>query len=240
MAGISISNVESSPERRPELALRLNEELLLLALDDERGLVSGASIEGLRQGLAYAILAELRLSGRISFAGRGPDSQLELNSTESTGDQLLDGCLGCLAEMFSEAADPSLAVCCKRLIERCELSRESARSLCSRGVLSEETGRYWLVFSRERYPEKDPRAEVEMVRRLRNAVFTDLSEVDLRTSLLVAFANQSLLLGKAFDLEALKGRERRLERLRSGDFLARAVAKSEEGQVYSELMSLLV
>ncbi|MDF1566345.1 MAG: GPP34 family phosphoprotein [Deltaproteobacteria bacterium] len=216
--------------------LRLQEELLLLALDDEKGVVSRSAEDKLPKVLARAILAELRLEGRVIFEGEGSRATVRPLSREPLDQELMDACLAVISQP-GPAREVSHWL--ETLPVRCDLGRLAAEGLCSRGVLSEEKGRFLLVFSRPRYPERDPKAEVEVRRRLRDAVFTDLSEVDLRTSLLAGLAHDAGLLDLCFDPAAVRERSKRLERLMAGEHLGRAASKGDEGAVFAEVVGAL-
>ncbi len=216
--------------------LRLQEELLLLALDDEKGVVSRSAEDKLPSVLARATLAELRLEGRVIFEGEGTGATVRALSSEPLDQEVMDACLEVIGQP-GPAREVSHWL--EALPARCDLGRLAAQALCSRGVLSEEKGRFLLVFSRETYPEIDPRAEVEVVRRLRDAVFTDLSEVDLRTSLLAGLAHEAGLLDLCFDPAVVKTRGKRIERLMAGEHLGRVVSRGEEGMVFAEVVGAL-
>lgn len=65
--------------------ITLAEEIMLLSLDDESGVVRQR--QSVAPALAGAILLELVLAERVSISGK----HLELRSTEPTGEPLLDG-----------------------------------------------------------------------------------------------------------------------------------------------------
>ncbi len=215
MAGTT--TIELPVVRADQDTLRLQEELLLLALDDEKGVVSRSAEDRLPDVLARATLIELRLEGRVHFEGSGSTSPV-----------------------LAQPGPPrELSHWLEVLPERCDLAQLAAQALCRRGVLSEERGRFLLVFSRQRYPEVDPRAEVEVVRRLRDAVFTDLSEVDLRTALLAILAAEARLLDLCFDPAEVRKRKKRIDRLMAGEYLGRGAARSEQGALFDEVSRVL-
>jgi hypothetical protein len=159
-----------------------------------------------------------------------------LISPAPLGHEAMDACLTVLAQ---SGPPREITHWLEALPERCDLVQLCARALCARGVLSEERGRFLLVFSRQRYPEVDPRAEVEVVRRLRDAVFTDLSEVDLRTSLLAILAAEARILDLCFEPAEVRKRKKRIERLMAGEYLGRSAARGEEGALFDEVTRVL-
>lgn len=123
------------PDRGPTLP----EELLLLALDPERGKPLCES-SCLRYGLAGAALAELEWAGRV---GEGPGGRITVHNPLPLGDPVLDGALAALPDpakggqgreakarrWVRSAARGIDELCRQRLTERGAIRRESRRAL---------------------------------------------------------------------------------------------------------------
>ena len=197
--------------------LFLHEEVLLLALQDEKGVVAFGSM--CEQVLGGAILAELLLQGKVVLEQSGRKKHVVSADGEFLGDPLLDECLAMIDDE-KKLATPQTWV--SRFAGIKELKHRTARTLCRRGVLREAEEQILLIFSRRVYPEVDPLPEREIIERLRQAIFSDSSEVDPRTIVLVSLADGSGLLSAAFDRGELKSRKSRIKMIADGNVVGQA------------------
>ena len=158
----------------------LAEDLLLLLLDDERGVLVAKPSDA-DAGLAGALVVELALNGRVRVAepgtsvGRGTVAVVDRTPFH---DELLDFALDRAAGRTRAAAD---------LVESLTpgLRRDVLERLRVRGILDHEEGRVLGVFARERWPAHDDRHELSLRARLRT-VLVDGQEPDPRTGSLAA------------------------------------------------------
>jgi hypothetical protein len=126
-------------------------DLLLLALDDERGTVLPQAAIGLDYGLAGAIVMELALRGRI-----GLDGDVVSTAGTATDDALLDDALRAIAATPGKDLSHwvwhlsrDLDGLRQRLLDR----------LVARGTLEKREKRVLLLFHQNVYPERDARVE---------------------------------------------------------------------------------
>ena len=202
-------------------SLTLPEEILLLALKNEKGTTA---IEGHHDlAMGGAILAELLLLGRIQVQKEKKKQFAIVSSTKPTGDTLLDECLGRIAESKKRQ---QLKTWVSRFSNTKKLKRRVVVQLCREGILRESEDRVLFIFKRTMYPELDPRPERALVERLRRAIFTETSRVEPRTAVLVALAFHSDLLKNAFAKKKLKSRKKRIESLASGDVVGAATKEA--------------
>ena len=110
-----------------------------------------------------------------------------------------------------------------------KLKHRAAKQLCRRGILRADEKSVLLIFSRKIYPELDPGPEREIVDRVRAAIFTDTTEVDPRTAVLVALGSKSGVLKNVFDKKELKARKDRIETIADAVSTASAVKEVVEG-----------
>ena len=73
-----------------------------------------------------------------------------------------------------------------------------------------------LIFKRQIYPEINPVPERAIVKRLRDAIFTDASSLPPRTAVLVALADGAGLLARTFGKRDVKLRKKRIAAIVSG------------------------
>lgn len=137
-------------------------DLLLLALDDDRGTVLPQAALGLDYGLAGAVVMELALRGRIRLEG-----DVVSTTGTATDDALLDDALRAIAATPGKTLSHwvwhlsrDLGGLRQRLLDR----------LVARGTLEKREKRVLLLFHQNVYPERDARVEHDIRARGRHAV----------------------------------------------------------------------
>lgn len=198
-------------------ALYLHEQLLLLALRDEKGTFeSGASYYPF--DLAGALLAELALHERIRIA-EGKKALADLLSVEPVGDETLDEALGMIAGS-KRRRDASTWVSRFTGIKR--LHHRIAEGLYRRSVLRDSTDQVLLIFKRKAYPTIDPGPEQALISLLLDAIFSESHAIDPRVAIAIALADATGLLRVHFGRRELKARKARLKEIASDDHTAAA------------------
>lgn len=198
--------------------LHLYEEVLLLALSDQKGTVlSGAWSH---QAVGAAVLVELLLGERLRLVPSGRKTLVEPIATRPFGDELLDEWQEKIA---SDPKRRTVVGWVGKVAGTKGLKGRVARGLARRGVLRVEERKILLIFRRQVYPERDPEPERVVRERLREAVLGNAREVDERTTALLAIAKPAGLLRVAFDKRELKARKARIESIVRGDAAGAAV-----------------
>ena len=169
--------------------LHLHEQLMLLALRDEKGtLESKATMYA--YALGGAMLAELGLKGKIRISD-DKKAFVDLVDRSPLGDGVLDECLDKVATAKRRAR---AATWVRRFAELKRLRHRVAQGLCRRGILRDDEGKVLLVFTRKLYPTINPVPERRLVDRLRDVVFSDSTSRDAETVIVAALANATGLL----------------------------------------------
>jgi hypothetical protein len=187
-------------------SLFLHEEIVLLALHDEKGTVPFGTMVGYAVG--GALIAELLLRERLALAPGKRADLLTVRSTTPVGEPALDLALEQIRTAKRRASATSWV---GRLASRVP-TRQIALRLAQRGIVRREEGRFLLIFTRDVFPTVNPDPERELVERMRRAIFED-REVDGRTAILVGLAKSVDLLRLVFDRKAVKARKQRLDEL---------------------------
>lgn len=220
--------------------LFLHEEIMLLALAEKKGTIIAE--DAYRFALGGAILAELLLSKRIAVAkdkkadqGSGLGAWLasafaETNlvnvvSRKPLGNEILDECLN---RVDTAKRRGSLKTWVQRFCNMSHLKHRIAEGLCERGILRADQHKILLIFNRKIYPERDPRPERRIIERLRNAIFSEVRDLDPRTVVLLSLANSAKLLKIPFDKKRLRSRKKRIERVTSGELMGKATKEAVE------------
>lgn len=201
--------------------LYLYEEIMLLALRNEKGTTSTSFAEHL---VAGAVLAELLLDRRISVEDT-KKKLLALHDTTPTSDPVIDECL---ARMEAGKRRATLQTWLSRLAGIKDLRHKVARQLCHRGILRADEDRVLFLFTRRVYPELDPVPEREIVERLRAAVFTEADRLDPRTVVLISLARAADLLSETFGRKEVRARKKRIEQIVNGEMTGKAAKEAIE------------
>jgi hypothetical protein len=203
--------------------LYLHEELLLLALHDEKGTIHfGATFDRAAGG---AILAELLLAGRLGVEGEKGKARIVVKDSAPLGEPLLDECLEKIAG-DEKRRKPAEWVRKFALIKK--LKKRIAARLVADGVLREAEDRVLLVFNRTVFPELDSRPEQEIARRIRSVVIGSRTQVEPRTVVLIALAKHTGLLHHAVEKSTLKEHKATINQLIKGDVASQATKEAVE------------
>jgi hypothetical protein len=209
--------------------LRLHEQILLLALRNDRGTTESKA--GMwRLAFGGSILAELALEERIAIEP-GKKGIVQVADRTTLGDPVLDAALA----RIDEAKRPAPAARWVGRLATKSLRRESARGLCRRGVLRETQDRILFLFTRTCFPTVDPGPERSLVATISEAVEPGDGAVDARVASLVGVAHAAGMLRVLFDRKTLKARRRRIERL-AADQVAAAATRAAVEAVQAAVM----
>lgn len=198
--------------------LTIPEQLLLLALDDEKG---GGSAD---LAVAGGLLAELVLQGLVVIETEGKAIVRPTATAVPGDDELLSECLDDINARAGEKPDKpwDAGRWVTRFSSKKDLKARTAGPLVARGVLDERK-RKILFFELTKYPELNPLPEAEMTERLRSALEDDHVQPDERTVALLVIANAASLLTKNLDKKMIRSRKDRLKELSEGDHISEAV-----------------
>ena len=195
--------------------LFIYEEVLLLALRDEKGTIATTFPE---QMIAGAVLAELLLDGHISIES-GRKQLVDIRNRKKSGDPVIDECLEKIRTAKRRA---TLKTWVNRLAGIKQLRHKAAMQLCKRKILRANEDKVLLLFKRRIYPEIDPVPEKQIIDRLRSAIFGNDAQLDPRTVILVSLASGTDLLGQTFGRKEIKAHKKRIEKISSGDLAGSA------------------
>ena len=199
--------------------LSLAEEVLLLALDDDTGVLCESSPGTLGRTLVAAVLMELAFLSRIDTDQRA----LFVVDSTPVGDPVLDDTLAHLARQPKQRS--SYAELTHLLGQAPEIQKRLLDRLVSRGIVKLVNERILWVFGVRRYPLLDDREVKEVKARLREVVLgEDLP--DPRDAVLISLVEAAHLWGDAFTEEELARARTRIERLARLDFIGQALARA--------------
>ena len=201
--------------------LHLYEEVLLLALRDDRGTVHfGASAE---HAIAGALLAELLLSGRLTLDGEAKAAKAIVADTQPLGDALLDECL---ARVAGDAKVRKASHWAQHFAGIKRLKHRAAEGLVHAGVLRVEHDRVLLLFERTRYPGGDQRPEYAVIRRIKRAIHGSGRDIEPHTLALIALAHHTGLLKHVIEKRLLSENKKRIQQMIAGELAGQATQQA--------------
>ena len=227
------SRPSEQPMNQSEVRLLLQEEILLLALQDEKGTFFSKMYQ---PALGAALVAELLLAGRVAIED-GKKRRVDLVDSRPMGEPVLDEALEKLRAAKRRA---SLQTWVERFSNISGLRRKVAAGLCRKGILKEDEDQVLVLFRRKIYPQVDSRPERRMVDRLRRAIFSDSPEIDPRTVILLSLANSTDLLSIPFEKRQLKERKERIKKIVKGEILGQATKEVVEAVQAAVLMAVII
>lgn len=190
--------------------LNLAEELLLLAMNEEKGTVLMRASTALPYGLSGALLIELVEAGLLRLDGK----KLIVTPTGSARDELLEEIL---AKIRSSKRTHTL----KHWVGRIgrsggKIKKKLLTRLVEKRILQREEHHLLWIFTTQHYPEADSRPEFEIRKRIRSGILRGSSR-DERSAALISLAYACDLIGLIFE----KGERREAKKS------AKAISKSQ-------------
>jgi hypothetical protein len=197
--------------------LTIAEQLLLLALHDEKGSVVFSASTALPYGLAGATLVELFLAQRIAVIGK----KVQVLDSTPLGDEILDEAL----QLIQASAKPrDLKYWVQRVHDKLKhLKDRLADNLVQKGLLSREEHRWLKVFSSTRYPTENIGPEYEMRHTLRSIVLLGQEPTD-RELALIGLVKACELVNELFAKPERREAKKRIKELTEAEMVGKAVA----------------
>lgn len=155
----------------------LDEELFMLAIHEDKGIVIKTHDDSLKAGLIGAFLAELSLEGKIQSSS---SHRLTVIDSSPTGNEILDEVLGFLKESGKEH---KFGYWMDALNQRAEKTRRRiAEDLVQKGVFTQDDERLFWVIPSAVQPDLKASTKYLINKRLRDIV---LAQQDFQTRDLV-------------------------------------------------------
>lgn len=200
--------------------ISIAEEIYLLALDDERGILKPhLPASALDYALAGALLMELAIRGRIDTDLKS----LNVISHEPTGDPLLDE----VFKTIQQKSNPQpVSFWLAELAGESErIEKQVLERLIGKGILKQENKRILWMFETRRYPMMDDKEIKEVRSRLRELILGD--EIpDPREVLLISLGNTCHLLDDLFTKEEFERLQPRITSLARLDLIGQEISQA--------------
>jgi len=215
--------------------LHLYEEIMLLALCEEKGTISGSYVG---YAVAAAVIAELMLQDRLRIAD-GRRKYVELTDDSHSDDSLLNECI----EKIKTSKRPKvLRTWVNELAHLKDIQHKVARNLAEHGVVSADEEKVLWLFTRRVYPEVNPRPEQELRQRMRAAVLEeqDSSTIDARTVIIIALCQGARLLTQVFSARELRQHRDRIKQLVKGNVLGEAAREAVQAVEAAIMVAVMI
>lgn len=200
----------------------LAEDLMILAIDDEKGkVISSASIP-IDYGLIGALIMELSLKGKIGI----DDGKIIVLDKSSTKDELLDNVLHSIKNCETCDKEQAIKFVINKLVNDYKNIEEIIiNRLISKGVIKKEEHKILWVFNFYRYPATDKTEEKTLISHIKEIVFDNV-EPDVRTSVLISFLRVCNLIEEIFTKEELEKSASKIREIAYSNEIIKAVSQS--------------
>ncbi len=215
--------------------LHIYEEILLLALRDKEGtMLFGVNYQ---HALAGALLAELLIKNKVEIETMGKKKFVKLKDSKSTGNALLDECIGKMASAKRRATAQNWV---QRFANISGIKHKAAKSLSRKGILKMEEDKVLLIFNRKIYPEVDPRPEKRLMEKISDALFGTGKEIEPETVILISICNSTGILRQIFDKGKLREKKSRIKEITSGSLVGNATKEAVEAMQAAVLIATII
>jgi len=171
--------------------LTLMEELMLIALQDEKGTVIWSAAGPLGTALCGAALAELMLREKLLIS-----DPVSIINTTLTDDPILDEILGFI-QTKGKLKDIKWWIGELQWPFR-KIDKQIAERLVLKGILRQEEAKILWLFPTHHYPSNDPAPEMQLRNRLVEIIVNQQTH-DNRTLILLSLLNRCNLTDKLFE-----------------------------------------
>ncbi len=197
----------------------LAEDLMILAIDDEKGKVISSAAIPLDYALVGALIMELSLSGKISIK----DDNIFVADNNYPEKPLLNDFLKVIDNEKEDRSVKSIVI---RLVnEFKEIEDIIIKSLIEKGVLREENHKILWVFNFVRYPATDDSEEKTLIAHIKEIVLEGKSP-DVRTAVLISLLRVCNLIDEIFSKEELESSVERIKEISYSNDVIKAVSQS--------------
>lgn len=205
------------------MELRLAEELLLLALDDEKGSIISSASMAIDYGLAGAVLLEMVESDRITLDGK----KLKILNPGMTGDTVTDYAMEI---MTAKKKERDVEYWTGQLGWKFKPVREKLlENLITQGILRRIEDKVLWVFTTTKYPMQYDRPENEIRRRIRGIILDD-KPGDPRSLMLINLMEACSLVDEVFSVkEERKIAKKRIKELSKADASSQMINQAVHG-----------
>ena len=213
--------------------LNLMEELLLLALDDEKGKIISSSSCALPYGLRGALLLELFIAGKIDIV----DKKIVVINRNNTGNEVLDNALNIINTYHKQK---TVKFWITKLTSKMKgLRKDLLNELITKGILEQQDKKVLWVIPATRYPTKNPVIENRVRKRIIDIVLHD-EQLDERSSMLISLIKACELIKEVFPKDNLKDAKKKIKNIIQDEKVGKAITSQVSDEIMATIMVLMV
>lgn len=203
--------------------LTLQEELMLLALDDNAGKIVEPAQRPLKLGLVSAVLTELTLSGKLRVDEAG---HVTAASAAPAGDALMDEVL----DRIRKTAPPRTAPAWLQTLPNSlrDVEARVVQKLVQRGAIQQKEERKFIFMKVTSFPQNNAGFEQNTRRRLRDVVINN-AQPDDRSMALIGLVKMCNLVEAAFPYTEWNQARQRIDQLTSPQFAGWQYQSAQQG-----------
>ena len=199
--------------------LTLPEELMLLALRDEKGSVIFSASTALPYGLAGAVLLELFFKGKITYGNK----KIQVIDKSTIDDPVLNEALN-LIKNSSKDRNPKYWV--QKINNKVKkLKQRVIDNLVKQQILNREGHKILWFFNIDRYPTLDVVPEMEIRTTIRNIVLND-HEATEREIALLSLMKACSLINEVFQRSERKLAKKKIKELLENQKMSKDVSSA--------------
>ena len=200
--------------------LDLAEELFLISINDEKGVVHSTAVPNLRYGLAGAVLADLTLLGKL---GLEDTRHVIVLDPSLTGDEILDEAL---VRIVNNDRPRRVSFWVSELSQHVkQFQSRLASGLVTMGILRKEGLRFMWIIPYNVYPQQDASAKYWIKHRLRETVLANVKP-DPRTIALLSLLSACKMLDLVFTKDERKAARQKIEQYGRDEVFGQAVTET--------------
>ena len=213
--------------------LNLMEELLLLAIDDDKGKILSSSSCALPYGLRGALLLELFLAEKIDVV----DKKIVVINKNNTGNEVLDNALN-IIDTYHKQKTVKFWIT-KLTSKMKELRKDLLNQLISKGILEQQDKKVLWVIPATRYPTKNPVIENRVRKRIIGIVLHN-EKLDERSSMLISLINACELIKEVFPKDNLKDAKKKIKNIIQDEKVGKAITSQVSDEIMTTVMLLMM
>jgi hypothetical protein len=209
------------------------EELLLLALDDEKGKIISSSSCALPYGLRGALLLELVLAEKIDVV----DKKIVVINKNNTGNEVVDNALN-IIDTYHKQKTVKFWIT-KLTSKMKELRKDLLNQLITKGILEQQDKKVLWVIPATRYPTKNPVIENRVRKRIIGIVLHN-EKLDERSSMLISLINACELIKEVFPKDNIKDAKKKIKNIIQDEKVGKAITSQISDEIMLTIMVLMV
>lgn len=211
--------------------LNLIDQLILLALDDEKGNFIADSFS-FGYSLAGAVILELSLQEKIEVENK----KIKVISKDKCGDLLLDHFLD---KMISSKKQKSVQSWVESLgNEYSFIKNTTVENLINEGILTKKEEKILWIFSVDKFPAQNAKPE-NLLRKRLNDILLNNREVELREIMLISLVDMCELNNEVYGKERAKNYKKKIKEIVKQAQLSSSVGEAIK-EIHDTLMAVIV